>query len=270
MLKVSKAHISRQVSRLEARLGVQLFRRSTRSVTLTTQGEIFYLRVRDSLASLEDAEQALIDDQEVPRGCLRITVAGVFGESYLAPAVAEFILGYPELSVFIDFTDRQVDLINEDYDFAIRSGVLEESNLIARRITSRQLFTCASPEYLQQHSTPNNLADLKEHNCLIGSTPFWHFKDMDGEHQHVQVSGNWQCNNGYALLQAAQSGVGIVQLPEFYLHGALSEARLCRVLDPFQPTENAVWAVYPKNRYLSPKVRLFIEFLIGKFAGYGD
>lgn len=163
----SKAHVSRQITRLEARLGVQLFRRSTRSVVLTTQGEMFYLRVRDSLALLDDAEHDLAGFQAVPRGNLRMTVAGVFGEKYLAPAVAEFLRVYPEINVLIDFTDRQVDLINEDYDLAIRSGVLEDSSLIARRITSRKIITCASPEYLQQHSIPQKIEDLKHHNWVV-------------------------------------------------------------------------------------------------------
>ena len=265
---VSKAHVSRQITRLEARLGVQLLRRSTRSVTLTPQGQAFYQRVRESLSSIDEAERAVMDLQETPRGTLYMTVAGVFGENYLVPAAAEFMHEYPELSVNIDFTDRQVDLINEGYDVAIRSGVLEDSSLVARRITSRKIVTCASPDYLARHNAPKRVGDLKHHNCLIGSIPYWHFRGSDGKHQHVSVSGNWYSNNGYALLQAAQNGLGIAQLPEFYLHDALATHRLQSVLDEFQPTDNGVWAVYPRNRHLSPKVRLFVEFLITKYANY--
>lgn len=265
-MKVSKAHVSRQINRLEERLGVQLLRRSTRNVVLTELGEAFYLRVKNSLDSLDDAERAVMDMQESPRGKLRITTAGAFGEKYVAPAAAEFMLKYNDLSVDLDFTDRSVDLITEGFDLAIRSGVLQDSSLIARRIASRMLFVCASPEYIEQHGKPEVITDLKKHNCLLSSLSTWHFIDERGKGNQVKVEGNWYSNNAYATMQAAIHGAGLAQLPEFYVHKALDDGSLVSCLDEFQPTDNGIWAVYPSNRHLSPKVRMFVDLLIEKYA----
>lgn len=265
-MNVSKAHVSRQINRLEERLGVQLLRRSTRNVVLTELGEAFYLRIRDNLNALDEAEQAVMDMQESPRGTLRITVAGAFGENYVAPCAAEFMQDYVDLNIELNFTDRTVDLITEGYDLAIRSGVLQDSSLIARRITSRKLFVCASPEYIQLNGKPENLSDLKKHDCLIGSQPTWHFKDARGKHTQTRIEGKWACNNGYALLQAALRGIGITQLPEYYVRSSLDEGKLVSCLEKFQPSDNGIWAVYPSNRHLSPKVRLFVDLLVERYS----
>ncbi len=265
-LNVSKAHVSRQINRLEKRLGAQLFKRSTRNVVLTELGEAFYLRIKDSLNVLDEAEQAVMDMQESPRGTLHITAAGAFGEDYVTPAAAEFMQQYPELNIHMDFTERSVDLINEGYDLAIRSGVLHDSSLIARCIASRKLFVCAGPVYIKQYGIPKSITDLNKHNCLIGSLPTWHFKDKKNKSVHLKVEGNWHCNNGHALTQAAISNIGITQLPEFYVRPALDAGKLISCLEDYQPIDNGIWAVYHSNRHLSPKVRLFVDLLIEKYS----
>jgi DNA-binding transcriptional LysR family regulator len=261
---VSRSHVSRQISELENRLDAQLLLRTTRKVSLTEVGQAFHLRCRDIIDTLEDAEQAVMDLQERPRGRLRISVAGAFGEDFIAPAAIKFMQRHPGLAVEMDFSNRLIDLISEGYDLAIRAGTLQDSSLIARRICSRRLLTCGSPGYLQQQGTPGSIHALGNHNCLMGTLHTWRFRE-DGKNFDLPIAGNWRSNNGRALLHAALSDVGLVQLPSFYLEEAIKEGRLVPILQKFDPTDTGVWAVYPHNRHLSAKVRLFVNFLAEKF-----
>lgn len=261
-LDVSKSYVSRQVGQLEARLSVQLFVRTTRSVTLTTLGQTFYQRIKQSLAQIDEAEQAVVDLQEIPQGSLKVTLAGAFGENFVVPAAVEFMKIYPNLKVDLHFSDRMIDIVSESYDLAIRSGVLDDSSLIARRITSRKILLCASPAYLAKYGTPTNLDELNQHNCLMGSNESWHLKDIAGQDIQFSISGNWRSNNGYALMQACLNHLGIVQLPEFYSRSAVDEQKLVEILSEYQPKDDGVWAIYPSNRHLSAKVRLFVDHLI--------
>jgi len=265
---VSKSHISRQISQLENRLDAQLLIRTTRKITLTEVGRAFYLRCNDILTTLNDAEQAVVDLQEKPQGRLRLTAAGGFGEDYVAPAAIAFMKLYPELSVEIDFNNRVVDLISEGYDLPIRAGSLKDSSLIARRIASREMCICASPEYLELKGTPESIAHLDHHNCLVGTLHTWRFRDNKRDFDQ-RIDGNWRSNNGRALLHAAIGGLGIVQLPRFYVNEALQQNLLVEVLEDFKPDDTAFWAVYPHNRHLSGKVRLFVNFLAEEFNPEG-
>lgn len=225
-------------------------------------GEAYYQRCREIVTSMVEADQAVMDLQATPRGTLRMTVPGGFGESYIAPAAAAFMLAHPQLSVDLDFTNRTVDLVAEGYDLAIRAGVLKDSSLIARRISGRKLHICGSRDYFSRYGKPDSIRSLKRHNCLAGSIPTWRFREPGGHHADIRVEGNWRSNNGYALLEAARQGLGMVQLPEFYLQDDFQRGSLESVLTEYQPTDTAVWAVYPSNRHLSPKVRMFVEFLV--------
>lgn len=264
-LGLSKSHVSRQISQLENRLGVQLLNRTTRRLSLTETGQAYYERCKSVLSQLEEAEQAVLDLQEKPRGTLRLTVAGAFGERYIAPAAAAFMKLHPHVQIHLDFTSRQVDLVDEGYDLAIRAGTLKDSSLIARRIAARQLIICGSRDYLDRYGHPANIHSLKKHNCLVGSVPTWRFRDTNGHHVDMKVDGGWHSNNGHALLAAAKAGLGLTQLPEFYVHEDIAAGRLIPVMVEYQPTDTAVWAVYPSNRHLSPKVRLFVEYLVNHF-----
>jgi DNA-binding transcriptional LysR family regulator len=263
---LSKAHVSRQVSQLENRLGTQLLKRTTRKLALTQTGVAYYQRCKDIVDQFNEVESAIIDMQEKPIGTLRLTVAGAFGELYIAPAAADFMKQYPEIHIDLDFTNRLVDLVSEGYDLAIRAGILRDSSLIARRIAERRLLVCASRDYLDRCGKPDNLAALQKHNCLVGSLPTWRFREKDGQHTDIKIEGNWHSNNGHALLAAARKGLGLVQLPEFYVHTDISAGRLISVLEDYQPTDTAVWAIYPSNKHLSPKVRLFINHLATSFS----
>jgi DNA-binding transcriptional LysR family regulator len=162
--------------------------------------------------------------------------------------------------VELDFNNRVVDLVAEGYDLAIRSGALRDSSLIAKRLVDRNLHIVASRDYLDRHSEPMTPAELQEHNCLIGSVNTWRFR-QDNRNLDLRVDGNWKSNNGHALLQAASQGLGLTQLPFFYVRDELAAGRLTSVLADFRPTDTAMWAVYPNNRYLSAKVRLFLNVL---------
>ena len=264
-LGVSRSHVSRQVSALENRLDAQLLLRTTRKVSTTDAGQAFYLQCRQILDNLEEAERAVLDLQARPRGILRVTVAGAFGEDFIAPAALDFMARHGDLSVELNFSNRLLDLISEGYDLAIRAGTLKDSSLIARRISSRKLLTCAAPQYLKRNGAPGSIHALTNHNCLRGTLDSWRFKE-DGRHQDVRVSGNWRSNNGRALVHAARSGLGLVQLPSFYLQQDIEDGTLIPLLTDNNPTDTGVWAVYPHNRHLSAKVRLFVNFLADRFS----
>lgn len=263
-LGVSRSHVSRQINGLENRLDAQLLLRTTRKVSTTDVGQAFYLQCRQVLDTIEDAERAVLDLQARPRGILRVTVAGAFGEDFIAPAALEFMTLHKDLSVELNFSNRLLDLISEGYDLAIRAGTLKDSSLIARRISSRKLLTCASPQYLQRNGTPGSIHALTNHNCLLGTLDTWRFQE-NGRHQDLRVSGNWRSNNGRSLLRAARAGLGLVQLPSFYLHNDIASGALIPVLQENNPTDTGVWAVYPHNRHLAAKVRLFVNFLADRF-----
>lgn len=263
-LGISRSQVSRQVSALENRLDALLLLRTTRKVSPTDVGQAFYLQCRQILDNLEEAEQAVLDLQARPRGILRVTVAGAFGEDFIAPAALDFMARHRDLAVELNFSNRLLDLISEGYDLAIRAGTLKDSSLIARRISSRKLLTCAAPDYLQRNGSPGSIHALTNHNCLLGTLDSWRFQE-NGRHHDIRVSGNWRSNNGRALLNAARAGLGLVQLPSFYLDKAIAEGALVPVLEDYRPTDSGVWAVYPHNRHLSAKVRLFVNFLAERF-----
>jgi DNA-binding transcriptional LysR family regulator len=263
-LSVSKSHVSKQIARLEDRLGARLLNRTTRTVKLTDVGAGYYSRCSQILSDLEEAELAISNLQQTPRGSLRITAAGHFGEKYIGPAVADFLAKYPGLSIEINFTSRTLDIVEEGYDLAIRFGRLQDSSLIARKIASRRMYMCASPEYIKNHGRPEVLEDLKQHNCLRGFMSSWPI-EVNKELINHKVSGNWRSNNGNTLLVAAERGIGVVQLPHFYIQEQLASGKLVEVLPEYNGFDTSTWAVYPHNRHLSTKVRMLVDFLIEYF-----
>lgn len=259
-LKVSTSHVSRLVSQLESQLDTPLLYRTTRQIRLTDAGARYYDHCRHLLEGFREAEASLGELQRAPRGLLSLTSATTFGERFIAPLVNDFQRRYPQLEVYMHFTNRQVELIDEGFDIAIRMGVLKDSTLIARRLCPRREYVVGSREYFEQMPRPHTLAELAQHHCLLGSRNSWLFA-LDGVRREVRVQGRWQANSGPALLDATLKGLGIAQLPDYYVDPYLRSGELVSVLDTFQDTGTAVWAVYPRHRHLSPKVRLFIDFL---------
>lgn len=269
-LGLSKSVVSRRIAELENRLGARLLNRTTRKLSLTEVGQAFYDRCSRILADLEEAERAASDLHAAPRGRLRINAPVSFGLMHLGPAVSTFLERYPQIEIDIDLNDRYVDLVEEGYDLAVRIGRLRDSSLIARRLAPARLVVCASPAYLERAGTPVTPDDLTRHNCLIytnvPTAEQWVFAVDGGETRSVRVSGNLRSSNGDLLKAAALAGAGIVILPTFMCGDALAAGTLKCLLLHAYASASAVYAVYPQNRHLSPKVRVFVDFLAGRFG----
>ena len=264
-LGMSKAAVSKQVSRLEERLGARLLNRTTRRLHLTEIGAAFYQRAARIVAEAEEAELAVSHLHEAPRGTLRLDAPLSFGIRHLAPVLPGFMRRYPELRIDISFNDRYVDLIEEGYDLAVRIGHLVDSSLVARKLAVNRRAVCASPDYWAEHGTPSVPADLTKHNCLgysyLATGNEWRFRGPEGPIA-VRVSGTLNANNGDMLREAAVGGIGVTLSPTFMLCDDLRAGRLTPVLEEFEPEPQGIHAIYPHNRHLSAKVRAFVDFLV--------
>lgn len=259
-LSTSVAQISRRVAALEKRLAVKLLNRTTRKITLTEVGQTYFQDCRILIEGLEQAEMSVTQMQSSPKGLVKITAPTTFGEQRIAPLVNQFLLKYPQVNIELILTNRKLDLLEMGIDIAVRLGKLKDSNHIAKRLSSRQLYVCASKGYLKCFGEPHTLSELKNHQCAVGSVDYWRFND-NGEERSIKVSGRLKCNNGHALVDAALNGLGIVQLPYSYVKNFLSSGELTEVLTSYRIKEEGIWALYPENRNLSTKVRLLIDFL---------
>ena len=270
-LGVAKSAVSRRLSELEARLGAQLFRRTTRRLDLTDTGRGFYERCLRILSDTEEAELAVSQAHGTLRGRLRVAVPLSFGLLHLGPAINDFMAAHPGLEFDLDLNDRQVDLLAEGFDVALRIADLEDSSLIARRLATMRTMVCASPEYLARAGTPQTPADLAAHCCLVYSNArdpaLWRFRDPQGDDKTIRVPVCMQANNGDFLRQAASVGQGICMLPTFIAYRAIQDGSLCPILTNYTwPAFNA-YAVYPRTRHLSQRVRVFVDFLAERFGG---
>jgi DNA-binding transcriptional LysR family regulator len=268
-LGVSVAQVSRQVAQLEDRLQAKLLLRTTRQVRLTELGEIYYRHCRQLLDNLYEAELALGRHQAQPQGLLRITAPVSYGESRIAPLVNDFMVRYPALEVTLNLTNQLLDLVHDGYDLAIRLGHLKDSSLVARRLAGRVPYVCASPAYTAHRGMPNSLSELARHTCLLGNGDEWHFT-LDARPYSVRVRGLLKCNSGHALVDAALKGIGIVQLPDYYVSDHLAAGRLIELLPELRAPEEGIWALYPQNRHLSPKVRLLVDYLAERLGEPGQ
>ncbi|KAE8176635.1 LysR substrate-binding domain-containing protein [Photobacterium carnosum] len=259
-LGISTAQVSRQVSALENRLNTKLFYRTTRKVSLTEEGNVYYQHCRQVLDGLEDAERAISNLRGTPQGLIKLTAPVTYGEKYIMPLVNDFMLQYPEVEVTIDMTNRQVDLVEGSFDLAIRLGRLTSSSMMAKRLTSRTMYVCASPEYLQKYGIPHSLSELRQHNCLIGNYDHWRFQES-GKEKSIRVSGTLNCNSGYGLRDAVIKGIGLAQLPDYYIDKDLESGAIVPILTNYQEPDEGIWALYPHNRHLSPKVRMLVDYL---------
>lgn len=265
-LGISTAQVSRQVNALEERLHTKLFYRTTRKVVLTEEGQIYYRHCRQVLTGLEEAERAISDRRGAPQGTIKLTAPVYYGERYVLPLVHDFMMQYPEVEVVSVLTNRALDLVEGGYDLAIRLGRLADSSMMAKRLANRTQYVCASPAYITRFGMPQTAKELSSHQCLTGTHDIWRFI-VDGSAYAVKVSGKIRCNSGQALLDAAIKGLGIVQLPDYYVAEPLKTGRLVELLSAEKEPEEGVWAMYPHNRHLSPKIRLLVEHLE---SGLGD
>jgi DNA-binding transcriptional LysR family regulator len=268
-LGMSQTMVTKHVAALESRLGVKLFHRTTRRLSITEAGRNYLESSARILAEIEAADAAVAADRVEPRGLLRLNAPVSFGARQIAPLLAEFAQRHPRVTVELGLNDRLVDLVEEGWDLAIRIGNLNNSSLIARRIAPCRIVVCAAPSYLRARGTPRTVASLADHNCLgytlSQRTPIdrWVF----GADVGVQISGNLRANNGDALRAAAIAGQGIIHQPTFIVADDIREGRLVALaLD--QPTVElgGIYAVFLPDRHPPARVRAFIDFIAGRFA----
>ncbi|MCG5479616.1 MAG: LysR family transcriptional regulator [Ensifer alkalisoli] len=268
-LRMTPSAVSKIVGRLESRLGVRLLQRSTRSISLTAEGHAYAEATRRILSDLEEAELAIQPGAE-PRGRLRVSLPSAFGHRLIVPMLSAFIQRYPAIELELDFTDAIADLMNGDADVAVRVAAQSDSALITRRLAANRRVICASPDYLERRGVPERPDDLERHRCLGitsgGRLNVWEF-DEGGRRRTIRIRSSVEANSTEALRRLALAGIGIVRLSEILVGPDIQNGRLQAVLTDCNRTEaEPISVVYPHRRFLSPRVRAFVDFLAREFA----
>jgi DNA-binding transcriptional LysR family regulator len=271
-LELSRAVVSKYLTRLEERLGVRLLNRTTRRLSLTEAGAELFAASRGALERIAEAEGAITRLQREPRGTLKINAPMSFGILELAPALPEFLRKHPDIQVDLRMDDRQVDLVEEGFDVGVRiTQRLAASSLVARRLATCRQWVCASPSYLAEHGEPESPEDLSAHNCILYqyalAANVWRFRAPGGRDIAVAVTGNLRANNGIAEREAAVRGVGILLTPSFYVGEELRSGKLVRLLREYSLPELGIHVVYPKREFVAPKTRAFVDFLALRWSG---
>lgn len=258
--EMSLAMASKLVAQLEDHLNVRLLQRTTRKITPTEAGLLFYQRCLPILNDLKEAEACVTNITSTLQGKLTISVPMDFGSRFIAPYLSRFTEKYPHLQLNLDFTDRRVDVVAEGYDLVLRIGKLEDSSLVAKRISKATRQIVASPKYLEKNGTPTTLEHLEQHQCLLYETErVWQFTD-NGQAVKFKPQATVSSNNGYALVQMAKSHLGIINIPKFLLKDELASGELVPILSHLQQEPIDISLLYPHRRFLSPKVKVVIEF----------
>lgn len=268
-MQLTPSAVSKQVSRLEDRLNVQLLNRTTRHLSMTEEGEIYFRRATAILADIEEAEALVSDRRGTPSGTLRVTSSITFGRHQIVPMMPEFLNTYPDLRLQLSLADNIVDLVQEGVDVAIRIGELVDSSLVARRLAVDRRVVCAAPSYVEKYGIPKSPEALRDHNCLvitnIPSMRDWAFS-FGSSTRTIHVEGRFETNSGVAIHEAALDGIGIAQLAAYLVAPDLRAGRLVSFLEDRVAEGKPIYAVYPHSRHLSPKVRAFIDFLADKLT----
>ena len=269
---VAKSAVSRRLKELEDHLGVALFNRTTRKMNLTESGQSFYAQSLRILEDVLEAELATSQAHGELKGRLKVALPLSFGLMHLGPAINDFLQAHPNIEFDLDFSDRQVDLMQEGFDLAIRiSSDLPDSSLIARRIAPVKTVMCASPAYLERLGTPSSIDDLETHHCLVYSllrdSETWHLEDAQGKSVSTKIRPRLKASNGEYLRDAAVSSQGIVMLPTFISHKEIENGALVPILPEYSLANLNAYAIYPQTRHLSQRVRAFVDFIVKRFAG---
>ena len=269
-LGLSKAAVSRYVGELEARLGVRLLHRTTRRLSLTEEGEVFYARCRELLSGVDEAEAELSTRSGAARGLLRVNAPVTFGIIHLAPLWSAFRELYPQVRIDLTLSDRVVDLIEEGYDVAIRIATLPASTLISKRLAGTRMVLCASPAYLKAHGAPRHPADLVKHTVIAYSYwstgDEWNFDGPDGR-VSVRVNPYMHTNSGDTCRAMALAHQGVVLQPTFLVGEDLAAGTLVELMPEFRSLTLDIYAIYPTRKHVAPKVRVLIDFLAQRFSG---
>lgn len=268
-LNLSKGAVSKQLAKLEAHLGGRLLNRTTRRLTPTEAGIAFYDRAKRIIESVEEAECIVTGLTVEPKGTLKINAPMSFGLNHMGELLAKYKQQYPKVTVDITLQDRQIDLIEEGYDLALRIATLKDSTLIARKLSPCHIVMCASPDYLEKHGEPEEPGDLKKHQCISyaysESMKQWAFENSKGQKKNIPIKGVMTANNGNLISDAVINGMGIASLPTFIIGDAIREGRVKIIMDSWRPQAETISLLYPSSRYLSAKVRTFVDFSVEYF-----
>jgi DNA-binding transcriptional LysR family regulator len=266
VLGISKSAVGKAVARLEARLGVKLFHRTTRRLALTADGEAYFAVCARALEGIAEAEGSLGSKLLVPAGRLRIDMPAAFGRKVMLPILLDIGRAYPALQMTLTFTDDVIDLVDEGIDLAIRFGTMEDSSdLVAKRLTSHRWVICAAPAYLEEHGVPQMLADVARHRCIVGyrrGRPLaWHITE-NGQPARLAPPPTHQISDAEAMIDAARGGMGLCQMPLALMRPHIQAGELVCVLDAWTGREIDVHAVWPRTAHLRPKVRHVVDTLV--------
>ena len=264
-LNRSPSAVSKAISALEDRLGVRLLQRTTRSVSLTAEGELLYEHAVQALAELDAAESAVAQAAAPPRGRLRVEAPVAFGRMHVVPALADYLRTYPDVTVDIGLNDHVIDLVGERVDVVVRIGALEDSTLVTRTLALTRLVLCGAPTYFERHGVPRTIDDLAGHNCITGRGPRWRLMRA-GKPVSVAVAGTVRTNSAEGLRDAALAGLGIVQLRSFAVWQDVRAGRLQHILPAQTVDDLPISVAYAHRRHLSPRIRSFVDFLVDRIA----
>lgn len=270
-LGLAKSAVSRRLAELENRLEIKLMNRTTRKLGLTEAGSLYYERALSVIDSVAEMNHLTARTDSTLEGTLRLAAPMSFGLEHLSPVLDAFARENPQLNIEIDFSDREVDMVEEGFDLAFRIGDLKDSSIQARKIAPIRFVICASPGYLEAHGEPTDLASLEKHRLLrYGNMPrnYWRLIDSDGKEHAIQLNNSQiSANNGHFLLNMAKAGHGIILQPTFIAWQALANHELVPILTDYKVAPTFAYAVYPQNRFLSHKARVLIDFLVERFGG---
>jgi DNA-binding transcriptional LysR family regulator len=269
-LGVAKSVVSRRISQLERRLGSRLLHRTTRRLALTETGKNFYQRAVQVLADLDDAEQSVTEETIELRGSLKLAAPLSFGLVHLSDAITDFLDEHPAIELNLDLNDRNINLVEEGFDIAVRIGELQDSTLVAKRLGTVRNITCASRAYLERHGEPTSPDELHQHIGLqysnINYKQQWCYVTPEGKMIYAQPQIRIRANNGEALAAAASAGLGITTGPTFILGRYIKAGSLITILDEFQRPSVGIYAVYPPGRLIPRRIQVFSDFLAGRFG----
>lgn len=270
-LNVAKSAVSRRLKELEEHLGVELFHRTTRRMNLTDTGRTFYHQSVRILEDLQEAELATSQAHGTLKGSLKVALPSSFGLMHIGPAINEFSKEHPQIEFDLDFNDREIDLIQEGFDLAIRIAILLDSSLIARRFAPIETVMCASPSYLERMGTPQTPDELIEHQCLVYSLlrdfEYWHISDSKGKEIKIKIHPYLKASTGEFLRDAAVEGMGIILVPSFIVYKEIKNGTLVPLFNNYKTPHIDAYAIYPQTRHLSQRVRAFVDFLVKRFEG---
>lgn len=268
---LSRSAAGKAVIRLEDRLGVRLLNRTTRKLSLTEEGRVFYERGQQILTSVDEAEASVAGRSGTPRGVLRLTVPDAFGRIVVLPLLRKYLGAWPDIQVEVSFTDRLADIVEEGFDLAIRIGMTApDTRLVSRMVAQYKAVLCVSPSYLAERGEPRDIEGLAAHDCLLFSSrnqrQSWRFRGEDGTWVKAQGRGRLRLDSAEAIRDAAVAGLGIALLPDFLVAEDLASGRLRQVLSRFETDEVKIVAIYPSKRLLEPSVRRFIDLMVDELG----